>query len=141
MNDRIILVIEDNEHDEELTLISLNRLNLNRAIVVLRDGAEALDYLDTMNGGNGKLPCVILLDIKLPKVDGLEVLRAVRANARTRYVPVVMLTSSTLGSDISRAYEYGANSFVRKPIEFREYDEAVGRIGLFWSRLNRYSEN
>jgi CheY-like chemotaxis protein len=136
---RPILLVEDNPHDEELTLRALKKSNVLNPVVVAHDGAEALDYLLA----RGKhlespppLPQVVLLDLKLPKVDGLEVLRALRAHARTRLLPVVVLTSSKEQQDLVASYELGANSYVRKPVDFAQFLEAARQLGLYWLVLN-----
>lgn len=135
-----ILLVEDNPADEELTLRGLRRSAIANSIVVARDGAEALDRLL----GRGEyadpvppLPQVILLDLKLPKVDGLEVLAALRAHPRTRAVPVVVLTSSVEEQDIVRSYGLGANSYVRKPVDFTEFASAIQQLGLYWLVINQ----
>ena len=140
MNDKVILLVEDNPNDEELTLRALRRSSIKNEVVVARDGAEALDYLFGTGAHAGRdtteLPTVTLLDIRLPKVDGLEVLRRVRADERTRLLPVVLLTSSKEDRDLVEGYASGANSFVRKPIEFSEFAEAVRQLGLYWLLWN-----
>jgi CheY-like chemotaxis protein len=134
-----ILLVEDNAHDLELTLIALERSHLANDVIVVRDGEEALDYLTRRGAhvdrheGN---PAVILLDLKLPKVSGLEVLEAVRQAEALRSIPIVMLTSSKEPKDLSRAYELGANSYVVKPVVFKEFVAAVSDLGLFWAVLN-----
>ena len=134
-----ILLVEDNPRDLELTLLALERSQLANEVVVVRDGADALDYLLRRNAfaeradGN---PAVMLLDLKLPKVDGLEVLREVRATAELRSLPIVMLTSSREGPDLRRAYELGVNAYVVKPVEFREFVTAISGLGMFWAVLN-----
>ncbi len=141
MNDRVILLIEDNPSDEELTLRALKKSNISNRVVVLRDGAEALDYLFTRgahaNRPATEVPQVILLDLKLPKIDGLEVLRAIRADERTRLLPVVVLTSSIQEQDIVSSYGLGANSYVRKPVDFTQFVEAVRQLGLYWLVINQ----
>lgn len=134
-----ILLVEDNPRDLELTLLALERSQLANEVVVVRDGADALDYLLRRNAfaeradGN---PAVMLLDLKLPKVDGLEVLREVRATAQLRSIPIVMLTSSREGPDLQRAYELGVNAYVVKPVEFKEFVTAISGLGMFWAVLN-----
>jgi CheY-like chemotaxis protein len=132
-----ILLVEDNPDDVELTRRAFGRSNIVNDIVIARDGAEALEYL---LGGpaseEAPLPEVVLLDLKLPKVDGLEVLRRLRADARTRRLPVVVLTSSTEESDIVSSYDFGANSFVKKPVDFLEFIDAAHQLGLYWLGLN-----
>ena len=140
MTERIILLVEDSRRDEELALRALRKNNITNRVVVARDGVEALDYLfgtGPFEGGDTSvLPTVVLLDIKLPKVDGLEVLRRIRADERTRLLPVVILTSSKEDTDRLHGYGMGANSYVRKPIEFSEFAEAVRQLGLYWLILN-----
>ncbi len=134
METRTILLVEDNPDDEALTLRALRMHNLGNNVVVVRDGAEALRFL--LGSGDTapaqELPEIMLLDLKLPKVDGLEVLRQIRANPRTRRLPVVVLTSSKEEQDIISSYELGANSYVRKPVNFSEFLEAVRQLGLYW---------
>jgi CheY-like chemotaxis protein len=138
MEDAVILLVEDNPKDEALTLRALKKNNFCNQIVVARDGVEALDYLIPSDGSPLRpVPQLILLDLKLPKVDGLEVLQRLRANARTRHVPVVILTSSTEEKDLLRGYALGTNSYVRKPIDFAEFVDAVKQVGLYWLLLNR----
>ncbi len=141
MRDRIILLAEDNPDDEELILRSLKDGNITNHIVVTRDGAEVLDYLfgqgQYASQGDPELPVVILLDLKLPKMSGLEVLERIRAEERTRLVPVVILTSSSQEEDRLSSYKLGANSFVRKPVVFSEFAEAVKRLGIYWLLLNQ----
>lgn len=141
MSERYILLVEDNPDDEELTLLSLRKNNLAHEIVVVRDGVEAIEYLF----GTGQYahrdvqqaPTVILLDLKLPKLDGLGVLKRLRADERTRNLPVVVLTSSSQDADVIASYNLGANSYVRKPVEFGAFVEAVSSLGLYWVLLNR----
>jgi two-component system response regulator len=139
-SDKVILLVEDNPDDEALTLRALKRHNIGNPVVVARDGVEALDYLLGTGAHAGrdpsKLPQVMLLDLKLPRLDGLEVLRRVRADARTRLLPVVILTSSKEESDVVRGYDLGANSYVRKPVDFNEFLESVRQLGLYWLILN-----
>ena len=140
MESKTILLVEDNPDDEALTLRALKRNNILNEVVVARDGAEALDYLF----GEGKfkdrkpekLPEVILLDLKLPKIDGLEVLRRIRGNERTRRLAVVILTSSNEERDIIAGYDLGANSYIRKPVDFNQFMEAVRQLGIYWLVLN-----
>jgi two-component system response regulator len=140
MRDKIILLVEDNPDDEALTLRALRKGNIRNEVVVARDGAEALDYLFGTGAHAGRdlslLPQVVLLDLKLPKVDGLEVLRRLRADDRTRLLPVVILTSSKEEQDVANGYKLGANSYVRKPVEFAQFSEAVRQLGLYWLLLN-----
>jgi len=140
VSDKTILLVEDNPDDVELTLRALKKHSITNEVIVVRDGQEALDYLFGGGERNGcepsELPTVILLDLKLPKVDGLEVLQRLRANQRTKLLPVVVLTSSNEEQDMISSYEFGANSFVRKPVEFGEFAEAVRQLGLYWLLLN-----
>lgn len=140
MTDKVVLLVEDTRRDEELALRALRKNNISNHIVVARDGVEALDYLFGTGAHAGRnpeeLPAVVLLDLKLPKIDGLEVLRRIRADERTRLLPVVLLTSSKEDQDRLVAYASGANSFVRKPIDFAEFAEAVRHLGLYWLILN-----
>lgn len=143
MHNGPILLVEDGEDDVELTLRAFAKHRLDNAIVVVRDGAEALDYLFGGELHTGRdappTPAVVLLDLNLPRIDGLEVLRRIRADARTRRLPVVVLTSSKEAEDIVRSYELGANSFVRKPVDFVEFVEAARQLGLYWLVLNEPS--
>ena len=140
MDDKVILLVEDNPDDEKLTLRALKKNNIMNEVVVAHDGAEALDYLLGTGPHAGrdvsKLPAVTLLDLKLPKVDGLEVLRRVRADERTRLAPVVVLTSSKEDQDLVTSYSLGANSYIRKPVDFNQFMEAVRQLGLYWLVLN-----
>ncbi|HEY6877181.1 MAG TPA: response regulator [Polyangiales bacterium] len=137
MTRKIILLVEDQPDDEVLTIRALKKNNIRNEVVVVRDGAEALDYLFARGAYEQReLPQVILLDLKLPKVDGLEVLRQVRADPRTRCLPVIVLTSSKEESDILESYNLGANSYVRKPVDFDQFSEAVRQLGLYWFVLN-----
>jgi CheY-like chemotaxis protein len=134
-----ILLVEDNPNDLELTLIALERTHLANEVVVVRDGAEALDYLFARGQHEGRAngnPAVVLLDLKLPKIDGLEVLREIRSDGRLKATPVVMLTSSKEETDLLRSYELGANAFVVKPVEFTHFVEAIADLGVFWAVLN-----
>jgi two-component system, response regulator len=139
-NKAILLLVEDNPDDELLTLRALKKNNVTGEVVVARDGVEALDYLfgagEYAGRDTGVMPQVILLDLKLPKVDGLEVLRRLRADERTRLLPVVILTSSGEQQDMLDGYGYGANSYVRKPINFEQFVGAVEQLKLYWLRLN-----
>jgi two-component system, response regulator len=141
MSERYILLVEDNPDDEELTLLSLRKNNLAHDIVVVRDGVEAIDFLFANGEYAGRdvahVPTVILLDLKLPKLDGLGVLKRLRADPRTRTLPVVVLTSSSQDADVIASYNLGANSYVRKPVEFGAFVEAVSSLGLYWVLLNR----
>jgi CheY-like chemotaxis protein len=134
-----ILLVEDNPHDLELTLIALERSQLANEVVIVRDGAEALDYLHGRGAYAGREqgnPAVVLLDLKLPKVDGLEVLAEIRAVAALKSVPVVMLTSSKEEQDLIRSYELGVNAYVVKPVDFTEFVRAIADLGIFWAVLN-----
>ena len=137
---KIILLVEDNPDDEVLTRRALRKNNIGNELVVARDGEEALDYLfgtGLYEGLDlGVMPQVVLLDLKLPKVDGLEVLRRMRADERTRLLPVVILTSSREQQDLADGYGYGANSYIRKPVDFAQFIEAVRQLGLYWLVLN-----
>ena len=136
-----ILLVEDNADDVDLTLRAFERSKMANEVVVVRDGAEALDYLFVTGAHAGRdstaAPEVVLLDLKLPKVSGLEVLRRLRADERTRRLPVVILTSSSEESDIIRSYDLGANSFVRKPVDFAQFLAAATQLGLYWLVLNQ----
>jgi two-component system response regulator len=140
MDEHVILLVEDNPDDEALTLRALKKNNIVNQVVVAHDGSEALDYLF----GNGKyagrdpneLPQIILLDLKLPKIDGLEVLRRLRSDPRTKLAPVVILTSSNEEQDRFKGYDFGANSYVRKPVDFNQFIDAVRQLGLYWLVFN-----
>ena len=139
MSERIILLVEDNPDDEALTLRALRKNNISNRVVVAHDGAEALDLLfgqGTHAGNPVPRPAVILLDLKLPKLDGLEVLRRIRLNETTRLYPVVILTSSKEEQDLIASYSRGANSYIRKPVDFQQFLEAVRNLGLYWLLLN-----
>lgn len=136
MTSQTILLVEDNPDDQALTLRSLKRNNILSEVRVVSDGAEALDYLLPADGTHEELPGLILLDLHLPKVDGLEVLRRIRAEERTKIIPVVVLTSSREQEDILGSYRDGANAYVRKPVLFADFSEAVKTLGLFWLLLN-----
>ncbi|OFZ29507.1 MAG: two-component system response regulator [Bdellovibrionales bacterium RIFCSPHIGHO2_01_FULL_40_29] len=140
MSTKIILLVEDNPDDEELTLRALKKNNIRNEIVVARDGLEAIEYLEGTGKYAGRdpkaLPQVILLDLKLPKMDGLAVLRKIRSNVKTRLLPVVILTSSKEEQDLIQGYDLGANSYIRKPVDFNEFTEAVRNLGLYWLVLN-----
>jgi CheY-like chemotaxis protein len=140
MTERIILLVEDNPNDEALTLRALKKSNILNPVVVARDGAEALDYLFSRAQFQGRKPGgnpeLVLLDLKLPKIDGLEVLRQLRVDERTKLLPVVVLTSSVEEQDILRGYALGANSYVRKPVDFEQFSESVRQLGLYWLVVN-----
>jgi two-component system, response regulator len=141
MSEKTILLVEDNPDDEALTLHALDQYKLSNQVVVARNGVEALDYLFATGPHAGRdpdcLPTVVLLDLKLPKIDGLEVLRRIRANDHTRLLPVVLLTSSNQEEDRIRGYTLGANSYVRKPVDFDSFVHAAGQLGLYWILLNQ----
>jgi two-component system response regulator len=140
MNYKTILLIEDDPDDEALTLLVLERSKIRNKVFVVRDGAEALDFLFCTNKYADRdphdLPQLILLDIKLPKMDGLEVLRRLRADKRTNLLPVIILTSSKEEQDVVEAYKSGANSYVRKPVDFNQFAESVRELGMYWLVLN-----
>lgn len=136
MNEKTILLVEDNPDDEELTLLAFRKNNISNNIVVARDGAEALDYLFGSDAGTRPLPFLILLDLNLPKLDGLEVLRRIRGEERTKLLPVVILTSSKEEKDRFASYSLGCNSYVRKPVSFSEFVEAARQLGLYWLLIN-----
>jgi two-component system response regulator len=140
MSERTILLVEDNPNDEALTLRALKKNNIQDRVVVARDGAEALDYLFATGAYQDRspsdVPRVVLLDLKLPKIDGLEVLRRLRANASTRLLPVVILTSSNEERDLVAGYGSGANSYIRKPVDFTEFAETIRHLGRYWLQLN-----
>ena len=137
---RVILLVEDNPDDEELTLRALSRSNIGNQVVVVRDGQEAVDWLEATGPHAGRrlddVPALILLDLKLPKIDGLDVLRRLRARPRTALIPVVILTSSREDRDRAIGYLNGANSYVQKPVEFTAFVDAVKQLGLYWLMLN-----
>lgn len=145
MPDKKILLIEDNPDDEALTLRAFNKNNIMNDVVVAHDGVEALDYLFARGAHAGRdvrdLPALTLLDLKLPKVDGLEVLKQVRANPLTQTLPVVILTSSKEEQDLMNGYRLGANSYIRKPVDFGKFIEAVRQLGLYWLVLNETPPN
>lgn len=137
---KTILLVEDNPDDEALTLRALSRNGLRHHVHVARDGVEALDYLFGRDGSEGlhphQMPAVTLLDLKLPRVDGMEVLRRVRADERTKFLPIVILTSSKEEQDLIHGYGLGANSYIRKPVDFTQFMEAVRQVGAYWLLLN-----
>ncbi len=145
MSDRPILLVEDNPDDQALTLRALTKNNISNPVVLAKDGVEALDFLFQTGPYKGlpnhPAPQVILLDLKLPRVDGLEVLRRMRADDRTRLIPVVILTSSKEEQDIVNGYKFGANSYIRKPVDFTQFLEAVRQLGLYWLLLNESPQN
>lgn len=138
--DKTILLVEDNPDDEALTLRALKKNNVMNQVTVARDGVEALDYLfaraEHANRDTRDLPTMVLLDLKLPRLDGLEVLREIRANEKTRLLPVIILTSSREQQDLVSGYSLGANSYIRKPVDFDQFLEAVKQLGLYWLVLN-----
>jgi two-component system response regulator len=140
MNELTILLVEDNPDDEELTLRALRQNNIMNTVDVARDGAEALDYLFCQGAHKARdpsqKPAIVMLDLKLPKIDGLEVLRRIRADERTRLMPVVILTSSKEEQDLLKSYSLGANSYIRKPVDFNQFVTTVGHLGLYWLVLN-----
>ena len=143
--DRPILLVEDNPDDEALTLRAFTKNKIANPVVVARDGVEALDYLFGTGAHAGRdiaaTPSVVLLDLKLPRIDGLEVLRRIRADNQTRLLPVVILTTSKEQQDIYEAYSLGANSYIRKPVDFEKFIHAVGQLALYWLSLNEPVED
>jgi two-component system response regulator len=139
-DEKIILLVEDNPDDEALTIRALKQHNIANEVVVARNGAEALDYLFGSGAHEGRdladTPAVVLLDLKLPKIDGLEVLQRLRADERNRLLPVVVLTSSREEVDLAESYGRGANSYIRKPVDFEQFSEAIRQVGLYWLVLN-----
>ena len=137
---KIIMLVEDNPDDEALTLRALRKNNIQNEVMVAHDGVEALDYLfgtGTYVTRDARIkPVVVLLDLKLPKIDGLEVLRRLRADERTKFIPVVVLTSSKEEQDLINSYSFGCNSYIRKPVDFVQFVEAVRQLGLYWLILN-----
>lgn len=140
MDEKVILLVEDNPDDEALTLRAFRKNNMMNRIVVVRDGEQALNYLFRRAAyalrNPQEIPEMVLLDLKLPKIDGLEVLRQIRSDPRTRLLPVVILTSSKEEQDLIEGYSLGANSYVRKPVDFNQFLEAVKQLGLYWLVLN-----
>jgi len=137
MNDHPILLVEDNPNDVELTLLAFKKVNIANDVVVAHDGVEALAHLLPTDGRTALKPSVVLLDLNLPRVDGLEVLRQLRADDRTRYLPVVVLTSSSEQQDLVASYDLGANSYVTKPVVFAEFVDAAANLGVYWLALNK----
>ena len=139
-NPKIILLVEDNPDDEDLTQRALKKNNIRNEVIVARDGVEALDYLFGTGAYAGRDPShcpeVVLLDLKLPKIDGHEVLKRIRSDPRTKFLPVVMLTSSLEENDLARCYAGGVNSYVRKPVDFIQFMEVVKQLGLYWLVVN-----
>ena len=145
MNKRIIMIVEDNDDDLELAMRAFKFNHVLNEIVVARDGVEALDYLFGTGPHAGRdlcvMPEVVLLDLKMPRIGGLEVLRRVRADSRTRYLPVVVLTSSDEEKDMTDSYHYGVNSYIRKPVDFNQFTDAVRQLSLYWMVLNQCPRN
>ncbi len=145
MDEKTLLLVEDNKKDELLTIRALKTINVANRIDVVRDGQEAIDFLlGEGSGGAGaerQLPAVVILDLKLPKLDGHEVMQRIRADARTELLPVVILTSSDEESDITKSYQYGANSFVSKPVNIDEFTKSVKDLGLYWLIINKAADN
>jgi CheY-like chemotaxis protein len=139
--DAEMLLVEDNPNDVELTLRALRKQNLDGKVFVVRDGAEALDFIFASGNYSARKietrPKVVFLDLKLPKVDGIEVLRRVKADERTRHIPIVMLTSSQEERDVTESYKLGVNSYIVKPVDFSNFVHAVGELGIYWNMLNR----
>jgi two-component system response regulator len=134
MNQKPILLVEDNPDDADLTLRALKKNKILNKVVVAHDGLEALQYLQT--SGDQQLPAIVLLDLKLPRLDGIEVLRRIRGDERTRLLPVIILTTSKEQEDLINGYRSGCNSYIRKPVDFTEFIHAVQQIGLYWLVLN-----
>ncbi|MFA6411635.1 MAG: response regulator [Syntrophales bacterium] len=136
MNDRVILLVEDNPDDVELTMRAFRKNHISNEVIVAKDGAEALAYLQGTGMYAGRditvIPVVVLLDLKLPKIDGLEVLKAIRQNEFTKLLPVVILTSSAEQNDVTSGYNLGANSYIHKPVDFEQFTEAIKSLGLYW---------
>ncbi len=139
-SEKVILLVEDNPDDEELTLRALAKCGISNRVVVCRDGADALNYVFGRGNYEGRnpadFPAITLLDLKLPKVDGLTILERIRADKRTRLMPVAILTSSSLEEDLIRGYQLGANSYVRKPVKYELFVDAIRQLGLYWLLLN-----
>ena len=145
MNEHVILLVEDNATDEDLTLRALRKSNILNKVIVTRDGSEALDFLFGRRAYEGRdtedVPQIVLLDLNLPKLSGVEVLRAIRADERTKVVPVVILTSSKEDRDLAEGYAAGANSYIVKPVDFVRFAEAVRQLGMYWMLLNQPPPN
>ena len=145
MESKKLMLVEDNENDVELTKRALKKSHILNELIFANDGVEALNYFFGEDGKSGcsieDLPVVILLDLKLPRVDGLEVLRRLRANEKTKLIPVVVLTSSNEQKDVINSYGLGANSFIRKPVKFNDFAEAIQQLGLYWLVLNLSAPN
>ncbi|PLK47499.1 two-component system response regulator [Uliginosibacterium sp. TH139] len=143
--DRPILLVEDNPDDEALTLRAFNKNKISNQVIVARDGVDAVDYLFGMGRHAGRdtsvMPAVVFLDLKLPRIDGLEVLRRIRADSRANLLPVVVLTTSREADDIQEAYRLGANSYIRKPVDFERFLTIVGQLGLYWLEYNELAES
>lgn len=141
MSEQVILLVEDNPNDEELTLRALKKANILNSVVVARDGAEALDYLFAQGAYAGRdakeFPMVVLLDLNLPKIGGLDVVRSIRANEHTKMLPVVILTSSREDKDLASGYRSGANSYIVKPVDFTQFANTVRQLGMYWLVLNQ----
>ena len=144
MKDKVILLVEDNQRDEALTLRALKKNNIGNNVIVARDGVEALDYLFGTGTHEGRdtnvLPQLVLLDLKMPKMGGLEVLQRLRNDQRTQRLPVVVFTSSSEDEDMIKSYDSGANSYVRKPVEFEQFLEATAHLGMYWLLINELPE-
>jgi len=140
MDNKFILLIEDNKDDIELTIRAFKKNNLKNEIIIIKDGGEAIDYIEKLNevapNEPNKLPTIILLDLKLPKVDGIEILKKIRSSPATKFIPVVILTSSLEEQDLFNGYQFGANSYIRKPVDFNKFLNAVQQLGLYWLLLN-----
>jgi two-component system response regulator len=141
MSDKAILLVEDNRDDIELTKLALSRQGISCEVIVARNGVQALDYLfargDHANRDPSEMPVLVLLDLKLPKVSGLDVLKQIRADPRTRLLPVVVLTSSLEERDLLQSYSLGANSYIQKPVDFDQFKEAASQLGVYWLLLNQ----
>jgi len=145
MDQRIIMIVEDNEDDIELAMRAFKRNHILNEVIVARDGVEALEYLFGTGAHAGRdlcvMPEVVLLDLKMPRLGGLEVLRRIRADERTKFLPVVVLTSSDEEKDMIDSYHYGVNSYIRKPVDFEQFTEAVRQLSLYWIVLNQCPRN